>query len=125
MQASLLVAVAGAGGAGAVVRHLLAQWLKVLWPDLPLATACVNVVGCLGFGVCWALAQDRWSPVVAAAVFVGFFGAFTTFSSFAFDCHELLGGARPGWFLINVLGQNVLGLSAMAAGLALGSWWRG
>ena len=43
MQVSLLVAVAGAGGAGAVVRHLLAQWLKVLWPDLPLAAVWVQL----------------------------------------------------------------------------------
>ncbi|MFY9342901.1 MAG: CrcB family protein [Planctomycetota bacterium] len=115
-----LAAVAIAGAAGAVLRHAANLLLQSAWPGLPLAIALVNVVGCLGFGVCWSLAQGRWSPVVATAVLAGFFGAFTTFSSFAFDCHELFAERRLWLWAANVLGQNVLGLSAMAAGIAAG-----
>lgn len=121
MQPSLLLAVAGAGGLGAVARHLLATCIKAWWPDLPLAVAVVNVAGCLGFGVCWALAAGRWSPAVHAAVFAGFFGGFTTFSSFAHECHELLVAGRTGMFLLDAIGQNLLGIAAMAAGIALGA----
>lgn len=124
MQVSILVAVALAGSVGALARHALAMLVQAQLPGLPVATAAVNVVGCLGFGICWALAQDRWSPLVATAVFVGFFGAFTTFSSLAFECHQLLVARRLLWFALDVVGQNLLGLLAMAAGLAVGGLLR-
>lgn len=124
MQLSFVVVVALAGSVGAVCRHVLAGQVTALCPDLPLGTAVVNVVGCLAFGFCWALAQGRWSPLVATAVFVGFFGAFTTFSSLAFECHELLAAGRPWLFAANLVGQNVLGLLAIAAGLSAGGWVR-
>jgi fluoride exporter len=124
MQWSFLAVVALAGGVGAVARYLLAFWLKAAWPELPLATAIVNVAGCLGFGVCWGLAAQRWSAAWSAAVLVGFFGAFTTFSSFAFECHELLAARRFVWFAVDLLGQNALGLTAMAAGIGLGGMLR-
>lgn len=97
---------------------MLVTTIHGAWPGLPLATAVVNLVGCAGFGLCWGLAQERWSPVVATSVLAGFFGAFTTFSSFAFDCHELLVTRRFAWLAANVLGQNLLGLAALAAGIA-------
>jgi CrcB protein len=125
MNASLLFATAAAGAAGTVARLAIGTWVRAAWPDLPLATAIVNVLGCLGFGVCWALAQGRWSPLVGAAVFVGFFGGFTTFSSFAFDCHELWVARRFALFALDVVGQNVLGLAAIAVGLWLGGLFRG
>jgi fluoride exporter len=121
MRTVLLVVVGLAGAAGSVSRHVLSSTLQAAWPDMPLGTAVVNVLGCAGFGVCWSLAQDRWSPVVATAVLAGFFGAFTTFSSFVFDCHELLAARRIGWCAVHVLGQNLLGFFAMAAGIAGGS----
>ena len=59
----------------------------------------------------------------STAVLAGFFGAFTTFSSFAFDCHELLAARRFGLFAANVLGQNLLGIFGIAAGILLGARW--
>lgn len=134
MQGAVVLAVAAAGSVGAVARWLLAEQLNARWPELPFATAAVNVLGCLGFGVVAALAAGRWPPAVAAGrwppafaagVLAGFFGAFTTFSTFAHDCHELLARGRWGWFALDVLGQNALGLLAMALGLRLGALLRG
>jgi len=125
MHVSHLFAVAAAGSLGAVARFLLAHVVKLAWPELPLATAVVNVLGCFGFGLCWALAQGRWSAGAAAAVLVGFFGAFTTFSSFAFDCHELLAARRYAWLVADLVGQNVFGLAAMMLGIGLGATVRG
>lgn len=125
MPPPVLVAIAVAGSLGALLRFLLVQALLVRWPGQPWATAAVNVVGCLGFGLCWALAQGRWSPAVTAGVLVGFFGAFTTFSSFAFDCQQLLVERRYLTMAANVLAQNGAGLLAMVAGILLGERWRG
>lgn len=120
MQGTLLLAIAAAGSLGAVSRYLLTLGVHALCPQFPLHTFVVNVLGCLLFGVCWAAGNERWSPVLSNAVLVGFFGAFTTFSSFAFDCLALYEQQRLWSLLANVVGQNVLGLLAMLAGIALG-----
>ncbi len=120
MQATLLVAIAAAGSLGAVSRYLLGNLVQAWYPQLPLATFVVNVIGCFGFGLCWSLGLGRWSPHLHAAVLVGFFGAFTTFSSFAFDCHALWQEGRYAVLFLDLLGQNVLGLAAMWGGIVAG-----
>jgi CrcB protein len=123
MSFQVFAAIAAAGSVGAVLRCLMVQSLQS-WPGAPWATAAVNVAGCFGFGLCWALAQGRWSPLLTAAVLVGFFGAFTTFSSFAFDCQQLLAERRYAALLANFVGQNVLGFAALLGGIAAAGWWR-
>ena len=124
MTPSVLVAIAAAGSLGALLRFFVVQAMLGRWPGQPWATAAVNLLGCLGFGLCWALAQGRWSPAVTAGVLVGFFGAFTTFSSFAFDCQQLLVERRYLTMAANVLAQNGVGLLAMVVGILLGERWR-
>ncbi|HEB54031.1 MAG TPA: CrcB family protein [bacterium] len=120
MHLSVVLAVAGAGALGATSRYLLTLALRVWlgaghWP-----IAVVNVLGCFGFGLCWALATGRMSHPVAVAVLAGFFGAFTTFSAFALDGQQLLAAHRPGMFLLNLLLQNGLGLLALWGGMLVG-----
>jgi CrcB protein len=120
MSIEVVAAVAAAGALGAVARYLLSAAALSLWNGMPWHTALVNVLGCFGFGLVFAIGSSRWSPGVTTAVLAGFFGAFTTFSSFAFDVTALL---REGRWLVavaDVLLQNLLGLLAMAAGIALG-----
>ena len=120
MQPIVLFAVAGAGALGAVARYL-ATLLVRHWGGVgPVPVACVNIVGCFGFGLCWAFAHGRWSHPVATAVLAGFFGAFTTFSAFAFDGFELLEQRRIGAFVLNALVQNGVGLLAVWMGIAAG-----
>lgn len=122
MTAQLLSVVAVAGAVGAVLRYLLVAAMHGLWPGQPWPVALVNIVGCFGFGCCWAIGvgAGRWSPALTTAVLAGFFGAFTTFSSFAFDLHQAWLEHRQLLLLANVLVQNVVGLLAMAGGIALG-----
>ncbi|MBZ0154464.1 MAG: CrcB family protein [Planctomycetes bacterium] len=120
MQPAVLLAVAAAGALGAVARYL-ALFAARSWFEAPIVgIAVINVLGCFGFGCVWSLGfQGRWSPLVATAVLAGFFGAFTTFSSFAFDCHELWLQKRVDLLLLNAAAQNVLGFAAMWAGIRL------
>ncbi|MBL8752603.1 MAG: CrcB family protein [Planctomycetes bacterium] len=120
MTPSSLFAFAGAGSVGALARWFLVAQLQERWPGLPWPVAVVNVLGCFCFGVCWSFGDGRWSPATSAVVLSGFFGAFTTFSSFAFDCHRLLAEGRLGLLCVNVLGQNLLGLGGLAVGITLG-----
>ena len=120
MQAQVLLAIAAAGALGAVARFALGHAALLLWNGMPWHTALVNVLGCFGFGLVFALYSGRWSPVLTTAVLAGFFGAFTTFSAFAFDCVALLREGRWLACVLDLVGQNVLGLLAMWGGIELG-----
>lgn len=123
MQASVLTAIALAGSLGALSRYLMTVLIVSWCGTFPLHTFVVNLIGCLLFGVAWAIGHGRWSEVVTAAVLVGFFGAFTTFSSFAFDCVMLAEDRRFVGLAVDLVGQNVLGLLAMWGGMRLGGMW--
>ena len=95
--------------------------MRGLLGEGPWPIAAINVLGCFGFGVCWGLAADRVAHPVAIAVLAGFFGAFTTFSAFAFDGAQLLEGRRFAPFVLNLLLQNVVGVAALWLGVTLAS----
>tara|TARA_R110002094_G_scaffold184675_1_gene161434 strand:+ start:2309 stop:2704 length:396 start_codon:yes stop_codon:yes gene_type:complete len=125
VSSTVMMAVAGAGALGAVSRYLLMMALRQVWNESPWPVAVVNIVGCFGFGVCWALSQGALSPVrapslVATAILVGFFGAFTTFSAFALDGQLLLSERKFGWFAVNMLLQNGVGILALWLGMLTG-----
>ena len=107
-------------GLSILVQGRLAQRLPG-WPSFPWGTVSVNLAGCFGFGLAWALLEARWQHAEAARLLVltGFMGAFTTFSTFMFDTAEL-GMSRVGLAIGNVLLQNAAGLLLVFAGLALG-----
>ena len=114
------LAVAVAGSAGAVARYGLVRWLEPWSASFPWSIFAVNVAGCLLFGLAWGAGSQRWPEVVQVAILAGFFGAFTTFSSFAFDCSVLIDQGRYVAAAGNVIGQNVLGVLAMIGGIAAG-----
>jgi CrcB protein len=87
-----------------------------------LGTAAVNIIGCLLFGLLWAFVENRLSilPQMRIVIFVGFFGAFITFSSFVFETGQLLDESQWLWASGNILFQNVIGLTGILTGLAVG-----
>jgi CrcB protein len=115
--------IAIAGGLGAVSRYALAGLVQ-RWTGaaFPWGTFAVNAVGCLAFGFVVGVLEDRVALATAMRpyVLVGFLGAFTTFSTFAFESGELLVARQLGAFLGNVVGQTVVGVVLMFAGLAAG-----
>jgi len=77
---------------GGTAGTLLRYWLSVLVQStskgtLPIGTFTVNMLGCFLFGAVWSLAEGRivLSPHMRLLILVGFMGAFTTFSTFAFE----------------------------------------
>lgn len=117
MQA-VLVAVAGA--AGALSRYGIGS--AVGERSFPWATLAINVSGSFLLGLVLTLARQRgWSPEVTTPVAVGFLGAYTTFSTFAWEGLELGRADRVAVAAAYVAGSVVLGLLAAAAGWGAGS----
>lgn len=114
-----------AGAAGTLARYGLSGLVgRSVGAGFPWGTAAVNVVGCLMFGVVWSVFEGRLavSGQVKAVIFMGFFGAFTTFSTFAFETVQLLDDSQWVWAAGNVLLHTAAGLAAVMAGLAIGKW---
>jgi fluoride exporter len=107
---------------GANARYLLSRYAaRLLGPVFPYGTLIINVLGSMivGFFVIWTservLADPRWRLLVV----VGFCGAFTTFSSYAFETMAYF--EQGQWLLMftNILSNNLLCLGGALAGMAL------
>lgn len=108
--------VVGIGGfIGAICRYVVSEWLDVT-DSFPFATLCINVIGCFFLSLLLTSTSLKWSPKVKLAVTTGFFGAFTTFSSFSLETLQFL---QQGAFLkalIYVFCSIAFGLGASAIG---------
>ncbi len=117
------IAVAAGGALGSVARHGVNRLVHQEWPLLrfPLATALVNIVGCLAIGVLAGLVMTGRLPMRTCwreFVFVGLLGGFTTFSTFGLDTITLVRSGDVSQALLNVVLQVVCGLTALHVGLA-------
>jgi protein CrcB len=85
--------------------------VSALGPRFPWGTFTVNLVGCLLFGVVFALTEGRVRHVAEVRLFglPGFMGAFTTFSTFAFDTVQLGESSRVAALVANLAMQNAWG----------------
>ena len=120
MSWTLVFGVALGGALGALARLFLASALRNVIDGFPVGTFAINAIGCFVFGLLWAWNAGKWPAPVAAAAFTGFLGAFTTFSTFAFESLELWHQGRVAAFALNVIGQNRVCLLAALAGAAMG-----
>ena len=117
--AVMLVGVGGAAGANA--RYLLGREVSEQWPTtFPWGTLIVNVSGCLVLGVLlgWLVARgDR--PAARLFLATGFLGAYTTFSTFAYESVRLIEDGRLMMATGYVIASLVLCLGAAAVGIEL------
>ncbi len=110
----------GAGGAvGSALRYLV--WRAVgTSGGFPWATLFVNVTGSFVLGFLAGMYAGRIGPTMRLAVFFGFLGGYTTFSTFT---NETVVFARTGSGAIafaNVAVSVVVGLTAAFIGIWVG-----
>ena len=118
----VVLAVAGGGALGSLLRFATANWVTAHWPQhFFLATLAVNLVGCLLIGYLFGLFLLRPDlPLeLRAGLIVGFLGGLTTFSSFSLDTLRLLESGQLATALGYALVSVVVSLLATWAGLAL------
>jgi fluoride exporter len=113
----LIVALGAALGANA--RYLLGLWAASRFGvSFPYGTLIVNVAGSFLLGFFVAVTTERLSisTETRLLLIVGFFGSFTTFSSYAVESLTLL--RVSGWWsaFLNIAGNNLLALTAALLG---------
>lgn len=118
-----MIWLAVAGACGTVSRFALCELAsKTKGCPVPLGTFSVNILGSFLFGLVYILAQKRLHIAgdIRLIALTGFMGAFTTFSTFAFDTARMLKSAQ--WMLAagNVVAQIVLGIAALGVGVLVG-----
>lgn len=107
------VLLVGLGGvAGAVARHLVGSYVEGDTVD----TLVVNVLGSFLLGAVVAVPSAGPLDPLTLAVGTGFCGAFTTFSSFAFETVRLVETGRPWRAVVNAGGTLAAALLAVGLG---------
>jgi CrcB protein len=107
---------------GANARYFLSRWAaKALPTAFPYGTLIINVTGSfiialfLFYTTERVLLDPRWRMFVA----IGFCGAYTTFSSYAFETMYYFQQGHWALFAANILTNNLFCLAAILAGAAV------
>ncbi len=116
----------GLGGAfGAIARYWLSGMVSRLTSQhpFPWGTFTVNIVGAFILGMLMgATASGRilLQPTVRILVAVGLLGAFTTFSTFAYETLEAVRVGDLRFAVANVGASLIIGLAVAWAGIQIG-----
>ena len=118
----LLIAVFGA--AGTLARYGLQGLVQVrVGSTFPWGTLFINLTGCFFLGLIGQMMLNRMmvSSELRVAIAVGFFGGYTTFSSFGWEAAKMLEAGEWLRSLTYVAASMVLGLLLSVAGIRLGN----
>lgn len=115
-----VLALALAGGFGAVARFVVDGAARERWGGDPYGVLAVNVSGSLLLGLVAGLVLFAGAPGELRLVMgTGFCGGYTTFSTTSVDTVRLAAQGRVAAALANAIGTLVLTLLAGGAGLLL------
>lgn len=120
MQKVLLVGLAGL--LGMLSRYWLSDWIAHRSGDqFPTATLVINITGCFLAGLLLYVLQESSvvNETLQATVFIGFLGAFTTFSSIGLQTFALVRNGELALATVYLVASNVGGLLMIWAGYNL------
>ena len=118
MTATALLLAGVLGGAGAIARFLLDGAVSArAGREFPYGTLAVNLSGAFALGL---LVGAALGDGVQRAIGVGFLGAFTTFSTWAFESHRLAEDGRLRLAAANFAVSLALGVPLAWLGRSIG-----
>ena len=94
--------VATGGALGASLRFVSSSFFNLFFPNLPIATFFINVLGSFIIGLLINALEMRSSSEIFIKYFliVGVLGSYTTFSSFSYEVIELYNNKK---FLLSII----------------------
>ena len=109
------------GAAGAILRYWISGLPHKIYSGVfPWGTLIVNLAGSFLIGFFWGLlGRENMGANVRTFLFIGLFGSFTTFSTFAFESLNLIRDGNIKFALINVLASNLFGILLVFAGFVI------
>ncbi|MFN4247906.1 MAG: fluoride efflux transporter CrcB [Flavipsychrobacter sp.] len=117
----IFLAVFIGGGIGSFCRYMLGAFFAKYYPTVfPLSTFLINIIGCFLIGLLYVMSNkyhwfgNEWRLLLIT----GYCGAFTTFSTFAFENIKLLQSGQIATFITYSLLSYTLGLLAVLAGIS-------
>lgn len=110
--------VASGGALGAVARYSTGILVRLYFTDnWPLATLLVNILGSFGIGLVFVLLERSMVHLdFRSLIVVGFFGAFTTFSTFSLELLHMIERGEG----IHAISYGALSLLGCLCGVMLG-----
>jgi fluoride exporter len=109
-----------AGALGTSARYGLDSLFRRDAHHIPWVTFGINVSGSFALGMVVALLDVHPHPALRPAVTIGFLGAYTTFSTLSLETYRLLDRGHLISAVAYAAGSFVVGLLALAAGVAVG-----
>lgn len=111
------------GSLGALMRFIVSNSVtEKLGGNFPYGTLTVNVVGSfvMGFLAMFLVERMGLDPLLRLGIFVGFLGAFTTFSTFSMETLNLFEQGETLRALANMFVSVILSVLALWLGVLLG-----
>ena len=119
MSAGVWLAVAGLGGAAALLRFSVAATVALrVRSILPLGTLAVNASASLVLGLLAGAGVTGTALLLAGTATLG---SYSTFSTWIFESRRLVEQDEPRAAATNLLASLAVGLGAAALGFAIGA----
>ena len=112
------------GAAGTLLRFWVSGWAQRMFAGVfPWGTLTVNLLGSFLIGFFWGIFErGNISNNIRLFLFIGVFGGFTTFSTFALESLNLFKTGHVKFAIIYILASNILGLLFVYLGYILARW---
>src|SRR5215472_2405817 len=110
------------GAVGTLARYGLQGLVQIkMGSTFPYGTLLINLTGCFFLGLIGQMTLNRVivPPEWRMAIAIGFFGGYTTFSSFGWETAKMLEAGEWLWATTYVAASVVFGLLLSVAGIRL------
>lgn len=106
------------GALGTLARYAASGFAHRMTDSMfPIGTLVVNSAGSMLIGIVWAFWEGSSIPgYIRTFMLIGFFGGFTTFSSFSLETLNLIRDNQVRLAVLNIFMNNILGIAFVFAG---------